>query len=148
MGYSMDPDPEKTAKAYGKEFQISPKKSVEVCNMIKGKEVDRALEVLEEVLDGDKPVPYQKHNKKVGHRKGIGSGGYPEKVCKKIHSLIEECRANAESKGLDTENLVIKVLSAQRGSPIEGFRPRAFGRSSPSETKTTNIEVILEEKED
>jgi len=148
MGYSMDPDPETTAKAYGSELQISPKESVEVCDMVKGKEVERALEILEQVLDGDRPVPYKKHNKKVAHQKGIGSGGYPEKVCEQIHSLIEECRANAEDKGLDTENLVIKVIAAHKGSPIEGFRPRAFGRTSPSETKTTNIEVILEEKED
>ena len=148
MGYSMDPDPETTAKAYGSELQISPKESVEVCDMVRGKDVDKALEMLEEVLDGDRPVPYDKHDKKAAHQKGIGSGGYPEKVCGEIHSLIEECRANAESKGLDTEDLIIKVLAAHKGSPIEGMRPRAFGRSSPSETKTTNLEVILEEKEE
>ncbi len=148
MGYSMDPDPETTAKAYGSELQISPKKSLEVCDMVRGKEVDKALEMLEEVLDGDRPVPYKKHNKRVAHQKGVGSGGYPKNVCEEIHSLIEECRANAESKGLDTEDMVIKVIAAHRGSPMEGFRPRAFGRSSPSETKTTNLEVILEEKEE
>ena len=148
MGYTMDPDPETTAKAYGKEYQISPKKSVEVCDMLRGKDVDTALDMLEEVLEGDRAVPYKKHNKRIAHQKGTGSGGYPKKVCEKMYSLIEECRANAESKGLDTDNLVIKVLAAQKGSPIQGFRARAFGRSSPSETKTTSIEVILEEKEE
>ncbi len=148
MGYSMDPDPEVTAKAYGSEFQISPKKSVEVCNMLRGKDVNKAINILDEVIQGDRAVPYKKHNKKIAHQKGIGSGGYPEKVCEKIRSLIEECKANAESKGLDSEAMKIKHLSAYKASPIEGFQSRAFGRSSPKNTQRTNIEIILEEKEE
>ncbi|MBS3817190.1 MAG: 50S ribosomal protein L22 [Candidatus Thermoplasmatota archaeon] len=148
MGYSMDPDPETTAKAYWEELQISPKKSNEVCNMVKGKDVDRALDMLEEVIEGDRAVPYEKHHKGVGHQKGAGPGGYPKKVSEEIRSLIEECRANAENKGLDSENMRIKLLAAHKGSPIQGFRSRAFGRSSPSDTKTTNLEIILEEKEE
>ncbi|MFP4608298.1 MAG: 50S ribosomal protein L22 [Candidatus Natronoplasma sp.] len=148
MGYSMDPDPEITAKAYRNEFQISPKKSVEVCDMLRGRDVEKALNILDEVIDGDRAVPYKKHDKRVAHQKGIGSGGYPKKVCKKIKSLIEECKANAENKGLDTDEMFIKHLTAYKGSPVEGFRPRAFGRSSPHNTQTTNIEIILEEKEE
>jgi len=147
MGYTMDPDPEKTARAYGSELQMSPKKSVEVCDMLRGKEVDEALEILESVIEGDRAVPYKKHNKRTAHQKGVGSGGYPKKVCEKMRAKIEECRSNAEDKGLDTENLTIKVLAAHKGSPIEGRRPRAMGRSTPHDTKTTNLEIILEEKE-
>ncbi len=147
MGYTMDPDPEKTAKAYGSELQISPKKSVEVCEMLRGKDVDEALEILESVIAGDRAVPYKKHKKRVAHQKGVGPGGYPKKVCEKMKEKIEECRSNAEDKGLDSENLKIKVLAAHKGSPIEGRRPRAMGRSTPHDTKTTNLEIILEEKE-
>ncbi len=148
MGYSMDPDPEITAKAYGREFQISPKKSIEVCDMIRGKEVEKALNILDEVIEGTRAVPYKKHNKRIAHQKGTGAGGYPKKVCGKVRALVEECKANAESKGLDTENLLIKHLAAHKASPIQGFRPRAFGRSSPQNTQRTNIEIILEEKEE
>ncbi|MEF8873219.1 MAG: 50S ribosomal protein L22 [Candidatus Thermoplasmatota archaeon] len=148
MGYSMDPDPEITAKAYGREFQISPKESVEVCDMLRGKDVEKALNILDEVIEENKAVPYKKHNKKAAHQKGTGSGGYPKKVCGKVRSLIEECRANAENKGLDPDGLFIKHLAAHKASPVEGFRPRAFGRSSPQNTQTTNLEIILEEKEE
>ncbi|MFP4001147.1 MAG: 50S ribosomal protein L22 [Thermoplasmata archaeon] len=147
MGYTMDPDPEKTAKAYGSELQISPKESMEVCNMLRGKDVDDAIDTLEKVIAEEKPVPYRKHNKRVAHQKGVGSGGYPKKVCRKMKEKIEECRSNAEDKGLDIDNLRIKVLAAHKGSPIEGRRPRAMGRSTPHDTKTTNLEIILEEKE-
>ncbi len=147
MGYTMEPDPEKTAKAYGSDLQISPKQSVEVCEMLRGEDVDQAIDILDKVIEGDKAVPYKKHNKRVAHQKGVGPGGYPKKVCEVIKSKIEECRSNAEDKGLNTEELRIKVLSAHRGSPIEGRRPRAFGRSTPHDTKTTNLEIIIEEKE-
>jgi len=147
MGYTMDPDPEKTAKAFGSELQISPKESAEVCNMLRGKDVDKALDILDEVIAKERAVPYNKHNKRVAHQKGVGSGGYPQKVCKTMKKKIEECRSNAEDKGLDADNLKIKVLSAHKGSPIEGRRPRAMGRSTPHDTKTTNLEIILEEKE-
>ncbi len=148
MGYSMETDPETTAKAFGREYQISPKKSVEVCDMVRGRDVDNALNILDEVIEGERAVPYKKHNKRVAHQKGVGPGGYPQKVCKKVRSLIEECKANAENKGLDSEELRIKHIAAHRAAPIQGFRPRAFGRSSPQDTKRTNIEIILEEKEE
>ena len=115
--------------------------------MLRGKDVNKAINILDEVIQGDRAVPYKKHNKKIAHQKGIGSGGYPEKVCEKIRSLIEECKANAESKGLDPEGMDILTISAHQGEVIPGFQSRAFGRTSPADRKTTNVEVILKEKE-
>ncbi len=148
MGYTMDPDPETTAKAFGKELQMSPKKSVEICNLLRGKDTETAKNILTEVIEGKRAVPYRKHNKGVSHNKGVGSGGYPKKAAEKIRSLIEECQANAESKGLESDEMKIIAISASEGSPIEGFRPRAYGRSSPFDRKTTNIEIILKEMEE
>lgn len=148
MGYTMDPDPEITAKALGKELQISPKESVEICDMLRSKDVDTAIDILEDVIDGDRAVPYKKHNKKKAHQKGSGPGGYPKKAAKKIRDLLEEAKHNAESKGLDSESMDIIGLAAHQGEVMEGRRSRAFGRSSPFDTKTTNVEVILKEKEE
>lgn len=146
MGYTMDPDPETTAKAYGKNLQISPKKSVEVCRFVRGKDVDVAIDMLEEVIEGKRAVPYRKHKKQIAHQKGVGPGGYPKKVATKIRDLLEEAKSNAESKGLDADDMEILTISAHQGEVIKGYRPRAFGRSSPSDRKTSNIEVILKEK--
>lgn len=146
MGYTMDPDPETTAKAYGRNLQISPKKSVEVCRFVRGKDVDVAIDMLEEVIEGKRAVPYRKHKKQIAHQKGVGPGGYPKKVATKIRDLLEEAKSNAESKGLDADDMEILTISAHQGEVIKGYRPRAFGRSSPSDRKTSNIEVILKEK--
>ncbi|MFO8110378.1 MAG: 50S ribosomal protein L22 [Thermoplasmata archaeon] len=148
MGYTMETDPEVTSKAYGKEIHISPKKSVEVCNFLRGKDVDAALNILDEVIEKKRAVPYRRHNKQVSHNKGVGSGGYPVNVAKKIKYLIEEAQSNAEDKGLDAEDMCILSLCAHRGRVVKGYRSRAFGRSSPFNRSTTNIEVILEKKED
>jgi len=147
MGYTMDPDPETTAKAYGKNLQISPKTSVEVCRFVRGKDVDVAIEMLEDVIEKRRAVPYRRHNKQIAHQKGSGPGGYPKKVAGKIRDLLEEARSNAESKGLDSDEMEILSISAHQGEVIPGFQPRAFGRTSPSDRKTTNVEVILKEKE-
>ncbi|MGM0404752.1 MAG: 50S ribosomal protein L22 [Thermoplasmatota archaeon] len=146
MGYTMDPDPETTAKAYGKNLQISPKKSVEVCRFVRGKDVDVAIDMLEEVIEGKRAVPYRKHKKQIAHQKGVGPGGYPKKVATKIRDMLEEAKSNAESKGLDADDMQILTISAHQGEVIKGYQPRAFGRSSPSDRKTSNIEVILKEK--
>ncbi len=147
MGYTMDPDPETTAKAYGKNLQISPKKSVEVCRFIRGKDVDVAIDMLDDVIEKKRAVPYRKHKKEIAHQKGSGPGGYPEKVATKIKVLLEEAKSNAESKGLDPEGMDILTISAHQGEVIPGFQSRAFGRTSPADRKTTNVEVILKEKE-
>ena len=148
MGYTMDPDPENTAKAYGKELQISPKKSYEVCNMLRGKDVEKALNILDEVIEKKRAVPYRRYNKRVAHNKGVGPGGYPVKVAAKIKEIIEQAQSNAEEKGLDSENMMIICLAAHRASPDKGYQSRAYGRSSPFDRKRTNLEVILQEKED
>ena len=147
MGYTNNPDPETTAKAYGKELQISPKKSVEICNAIRNKDVDQAIEYLEDVIEGRQAVPYRKHKKQIAHNKGTGPGGYPKKAAEHIKNLLEECKANAENKGLDSDSMKIITIAAHEGSPIKGFQPRAFGRSSPHNKTTTNLEIILQEKE-
>ncbi len=147
MGYTNKPDPETTAKAYGKELQISPKESVEICREIRNQDVDDAVDYLEKVIKGEQAVPYKKHKKQIAHNKGVGSGGYPKKAAEHIKNLLEECKANAENKGLDSDNMKIITIAAHEGSPIKGFQPRAMGRSSPHNTTTTNVEVILQEKE-
>ena len=147
MGYTMQVDPETSAKALGRDLPISPKKSVEVCNMVRGLDVNGAIKILEEVIQEKRAVPYKKHKKKVSHQKGIGPGGYPKKVAKYIRDLIEEAKTNAEDKALDSDNMRIVCIAAHEGEEIQRNRPRAFGRSSPFNRKTTNVEVILQEKE-
>jgi large subunit ribosomal protein L22 len=146
LGYSTKADPESTAKAIGRELDISPKASVEVCREVKGMMVEDAAHLLEDIIALKKPVRYHRFNGQVGHRKGkkFGAGRYPKKTAKAILDVIRHAQHNAEYKGLDSDNLRIVHISASRGMTTEGYIPRAHGRSSPFNHETANIEVVLE----
>ena len=150
VGYSQPADPDTTAKALGRDLAISPKTSVEVCRILKGKRVEDAKDLLREVSAGERPIPYRKYNRDIGHRRGrgFGPGRYPSKVCDAIYDVIQGARDNAEYKGLDPDNLRILHIASHRGRVVHSWRPRAHGRSSPFLRRNTNIEVILEEVEE
>lgn len=145
IGYTIKVDPEGTAKALGRELDISPKASVEVCRAIRGMMVEDAAQFLEEVISLKRPVSYHRYTGQVGHRKGrkFGAGRYPKKTAKAILDVIKHAQHNAEYKGLDSDNMRIAHISSSRGMTVEGYIPRAHGRSSPFNHERTNIEVVL-----
>lgn len=146
--YNKEGNEAKTARAMAKSLKISPKHCVEICNALRGMEVSKAKAYLEDVIDMKKAVPFKRHNKKVGHRKGLKgwpSGRYPVKAATQILKVLENAEANAEYKGMDTEKLIIEHISSHKGVVIRGFIPRAFGRVTPFNTPTTHIQIVLEE---
>lgn len=147
-GYTSKADPEKTARAIGKEMHISPKASYEICNAIRGKDVNDALDLLDEVIELKRPIKYKRFNKYVAHKKGTGPGRYPQKAARAIKKVIETAQANAEYKELDPESMRIKVIAAHRGQVVQGTIPRAQGRATDFNEQTTNIEIVLESMEE
>ena len=151
-GYSvLDLDPERTAKASGRELRVSPKTTREVCNTINGMKLDQAKYFLNQVILKKKPVPFRRHKKKAGHRRGLQkayAGKYPVKAAQKLLEVLESAEANAEYKGLDIERLKITHASAYPGMKIKRYIPRAFGRSSPRFETTCHVELILEQMEE
>ena len=142
-------DPEKTAKASGREIRVSHKHAREVCRTIKGMMLNDAKKYLRDVIDKKKAVPFRRHKKKLGHRHGLekaSAGRYPVKTAQKILRVIEGAEANAENKGLDVDRLRIFHAAAYPGLKIKRFTPRAHGRSSPKYETTTHIEIVLDEK--
>lgn len=146
IGYSIKADPEITARAIGRELSISPKASVEVCREIRGMMVEDAMQYLEDVIALKRPVRYHRYNGQVGHRKGkkFGAGRFPKKTAKAILDVIKHAQHNAEYKGLDSDNMKITHIASSRGMIVEGYMPRAHGRSTPFNHETANIEVVLE----
>lgn len=144
-GYSMESDPDKTSRALGKDIGISLKKTVEVCDYVRGMRCDVAKDLLREVIDGERAIPFKRYAGDVGHRPGMGPGRYPKNSAKAVLRLIEEAEANAEYKGLDIGNMRIKHIAANGGEIVKAFRPRARGRSSPKNKSRVNLEIILEE---
>jgi len=151
-GYSvLELDPEKTAKASGRELRVSPKSAREVCNTIKGMKLDQARTFLRQVILKKKPVPFRRHKKKVGHRHGLQkayAGRYPVKAAQKVLDVLASAEANAEYKGLDIERLRIIHASAYPGMKIKRYIQRAFGRSNPRFETLCHVEVVLKQMEE
>lgn len=149
-GYSIrELDPERTAKASGRELRISPKAAREICATIKGMKVDDAIALLDEVTKLKRPIPFKRYNKKMPHRRGLQgwhAGRYPVKAAEAIIKILESLKANAEFKGLDTERLRIIHAAAHKGTKIRSYTPRAFGRSTPCFEQTTHVEIIAVEE--
>ncbi len=140
---------ENIAKLYAREMRISPKWAAEICREIKGKKLAKAEAILMDIAAMKKPLPLKRHKKGVAHKRGLekaNAGRYPVKAATKILAALGNARANAEYKGLDPEKLRVRHIAAQRGRIIRGFMPRAFGRASPYDETTTNIQIVLEEK--
>lgn len=146
--YNKEVNESKVARAMAKSLKISPKHCVEICNALRGMQVEKAKTYLNEVIEMKRAVPFKRHNKKVGHRKGLKgwpSGRYPIKAAAQILKVLENAEANAEYKGLDSEKLVIDHISSHRSVVIKGIIPRAFGRVTAFNTPTTHIHIVLEE---
>lgn len=136
------------ARARGYELPISPKKTYEVLNAIRGKPVDEARTFLEEVSELKRAVPFRRFNQETAHKKGIGPGRYPQKVAKNVLQVLQNAEANAEYEGLDTDQLYVFVASCARGRIRKANMPRAHGRATAWNEQTTHIEIVLREREE
>ncbi len=140
-------DPERMARASGRDLRISPKHSVELLREIRGMMLNDALRYLDEVIAKKRPVPMKRFNDSQGHKpgKGFGPGRYPVKVAKAVKKVLLNAKNNAEQKGLDVDRLKIIHAAAHRGPVLRGYIPRAFGRATPFNEQTTHIEIVVEE---
>lgn len=150
-GYSIiEVDPDRMAKASGRDLRISFKAAREVCAFIKGMKLSEAKKYLEEVIKMRKPIPFRRFTGKQAHHRGIEGWPivrYPVKAAREILKVLNSVEANAEYKGLDVGKLRIIHIAAQKGPKIRKYIPRAFGRATPYFEQLTHIEVVVLEEE-
>ena len=107
-------------KATLKYARIGVLKTLPVVNLIRGKNVHQAMQILS----------VQKR-----------------KVSKLIHQLIQSGVANAEQKQtIDVDKLYVKSIYVNRGPHRKSFMPRARGSASAILKRTSHISVILSER--
>ncbi|MBI4150418.1 50S ribosomal protein L22 [Candidatus Woesearchaeota archaeon] len=136
-------DPEHMARAVGRDLGISPKHSIELCRFLKNKNVQKAKTILNDVIAKKQAVPSKIFTGGASHRKGKMAGGrYPVTAASALLSIIENAEANAQQKGLNTANLVVMHLCAQRAS-----RPFHAGRFRGRKMKRSHIEVVVAEQQ-
>jgi large subunit ribosomal protein L22 len=76
----------------------------------------------------------------------------PKRVSDPIAKLLRSAVANAEQKneiqhaGIEIDNLVVAQIFVDEGSSLWRIRPRAQGRASWVQKRTSNINVVLAER--
>ena len=150
ISYSVDADPDTTAKAMLREREMSKKDSVEIARAINGMEAGDAVEYLEAVVDGDRSIPMKRHSGGVGHRSDIDgwdAGRYPRKASKAFLDLLENAIGNADYQGFEAESMTIAHVAAHKVDESIGRKPRARGRASPWNSPLVDVEIVLEADE-
>lgn len=107
------------AKAIAKYVRVTPRKADQVLQLIRGKRVDQATEILDFT---------------------------PKHVAKVIGKVMKSAVANAvamEGK-INIEHMRVKEAVAQAGPTLKRFLPRAQGRATPLLKRTCHILVVVE----
>jgi large subunit ribosomal protein L22 len=148
ISYSVDTDPDTSAKAMLRERSISLKHSKAIAREIKGMTVAEAQSYLDAVIDEEQSVPFKQHNTGVGHRsdiEGWDAGRYPEKASKNFKKLLTNVANNAEQQGFDSDQMVITHVAPHKVDESVGRKPRAMGKADPWNTTLCDVELVVTE---
>lgn len=108
------------AKAVARYIRIAPRKMRLVVDLIRGKQVGEAIAILKHTPKAASPV---------------------------IEKVLMSAVANAEHNlNLDSNSLVISKVFVDEGPTLKRFRPRAMGRASRINKRTSHVTVVLTEK--
>ncbi|WP_404450868.1 50S ribosomal protein L22 [Virgibacillus necropolis] len=110
------------AKAVAKSVRIAPRKVRLVVDLIRGKNVGEAVAILRLTQRGASPV-----------------------VEKVLNSAIANAEHNYE---MDPENLVVSEAFVNEGATLKRFRPRAQGRASKINKRSSHVTVVVSEKKE
>ncbi|MBM7096621.1 MULTISPECIES: 50S ribosomal protein L22 [Alteribacter] len=110
------------AKAVAKQVRIAPRKARLVVDLIRGKEVGEAISILKHTPRSASPI---------------------------VEKLVNSAIANAEHNyEMEPNNLVVSQVFVDEGVTLKRFRPRAMGRASRINKRTSHITVVLTEKKE
>lgn len=108
------------ASAKLKFARLSPQKTRLVVDMVRGKAVQEALNILK---------------------------FSPQRPADVVAKLVRSAVANAEQNGVaDVDRLFVKAVYVDQGPAMKRFMPRAQGRATRIRKPTSHITVVLDEK--
>lgn len=108
------------AKAIARQVRIAPRKVRLVVDLIRGKQVGEAIAILAHTPKAASPV---------------------------VEKVLKSAIANAEHNlELDPNSLVVSQVFVDEGPTLKRFRPRAMGRASRINKRTSHITVVVSEK--
>lgn len=107
------------AKAVARYIRMSSRKARYVADLIRGKKVEDALDVL---------------------------AFTPRRASNTVSRLLKSAIANAgQNESIDVDTLYVKKIFVDEGPMLKRFRPRAMGRAARIRKRTSHITVILDE---
>lgn len=119
--------PRKTeAIVNGKDMSISKKHAIAICNFIRGKNIDKAISELEQVIRLKKPIPMKGE---IPHKKGIMSGRYPINASNAFIRLLKSLKSNAIVNELELEKYKISCKANIASRPYRRFGQGRFKRT-------------------
>ncbi|WP_243388395.1 50S ribosomal protein L22 [Bacillus kexueae] len=110
------------AKAVARTVRIAPRKARLVIDLIRGKQVGEAVAILRHTPKAASPI---------------------------IEKVLKSAVANAEHNyEMDANNLVVAEAYVNEGPTLKRFRPRAMGRASQINKRTSHITIVVSEKKE
>jgi len=110
------------SKAVARTVRIAPRKARLVLDLIRGKQIGEAVAILNHTPKAASPI---------------------------IEKVLKSAVANAEHNyEMDINSLVVTEAYANEGPTLKRFRPRAQGRASAINKRTSHITIILSEKKE
>jgi len=110
------------AKAVARTVRIAPRKARLVVDLIRGKQVGEAIAILKLTPKAASPI---------------------------VEKLLNSAIANAEHNyNMDINNLLVSEVFVDEGPTMKRFRPRAQGRASQINKRTSHITIVVSEKKE
>lgn len=106
-------------------YRVSPRKARLLADLVRGRPVEQALNVLD-----------------------LSSRRFSGPLAKLVRSAL----ANAEEKnsrekaGIDVDNLVLHRVTVDEGPSLWRIRPRAQGRATWIQRRTSHVTIVLQER--
>jgi len=107
-------------KAKLRYLRVSARKSRLVVDLIRGKGVDDALNILTFTRRA---------------------------ACEPVRKLIESAISNAEEQDANVDLLFVSEIYVDEGPTLRRFRPRAMGRATRINKRTSHITCVLAERQ-
>ncbi|MCM3750136.1 50S ribosomal protein L22 [Paenibacillus pasadenensis] len=108
------------ARAHLNQVRIAPRKAQLVVDLIRGKQVGEAIAILRHTPRAASPI---------------------------VEKLLNSAIANAEHNyQMDVNNLVVSQVFVNQGPTMKRFMPRAMGRASRINKRTSHITLVVSEK--
>ncbi len=105
-------------KAVLRNYRQSPRKVRLIADLVRGKEVVRAIPILNAVS---------------------------KRAALPVRKLIDSAVANAKGQGVAATDLTIKEIRVDEGPTLKRIMPRARGSAAPIRKRTSHVSVVLGE---